>query len=80
MAKSRFTRILIGIIAHSSSKYLKRRIKDYPGVPYEPLKMTKIADKASRMKNRILLKIFSSLSSYPNLFPAYLEFKEIFVY
>jgi len=47
--------MLIGIIEERRRKYLKRRISDSPGVPYEPLSKIKVVDRPIMMMNSILL-------------------------
>lgn len=71
--------MLIGIMAQRRSKYLNMRTKDSPGVPYEPRRITMMADRRRRIKNRTLLTMFSSSSSWPNLLPAYLELSDSLV-
>lgn len=47
-------------MAENSKKYLKKRMKDYPTVPYEPLIIIIIPDKPNIIIKSILLKTFNS--------------------
>ena len=55
LAKSKFTLILIGIMAERSKKYLKNKINISNADPVNPLKQISIKDKRTIIPNKILL-------------------------
>ena len=55
LAKSKFTLILIGIMAERSKKYLKNKINISYADPVNPLKQISIKDKRTIIPNKILL-------------------------
>lgn len=59
LAKSKFTRILIGIMEDNNKKYLKNNMKFSPVLPSKPLIRINIKESKTMTVNNILLKKLS---------------------